>query len=85
MDKLPGRAPPQRVDAASLTSATTLLRLLHVQGASIVREKVVLRDWLAHNNPCLALRISLRSNGFGLVLDETDDLKGFKRPKLCWK
>jgi hypothetical protein len=63
---------------------TTLLRLLHAHDASAERQKVVLRAWLVDNTPNRALRFSLRSNGYGLLLDETDDLKGVKRPRL-WK
>ena len=51
-------------------TAAALLRMLGVQGASVGRQKSPLRAWLATHSPSPALRISLRRNGYGVLLDE---------------
>jgi hypothetical protein len=82
MVKVSDHAPAQPDDVAGLSSVTRLLRLLHAQDASAERQKAVIRAWLVDNTPSPPLRFSLRSNGYGLLVDETDDLKGVKRPRL---
>ena len=51
-------------------TASALNRMLGIEGLSIYRQKPVLHDWLIENPPSPELRISLRRNGYGLILDE---------------
>jgi hypothetical protein len=51
-------------------TAAALLRMLGIQDVPVGRQKFVLRAWLAANIPTPALRISLRRNGYGVLLDE---------------
>ena len=50
-------------------TVATLLRQLGVHKASGVQEADALRDWVCDNVPNKALRVSMRRNGYGLVLD----------------
>ena len=59
-------------------AVVALLRALGIQYASIEQQKPLLRAWLTVNLPSAQLRISLRRNGYGLVLDEI-----FGRPTGC--
>ncbi|OBF27856.1 hypothetical protein [Mycobacterium sp. ACS4331] len=49
-----------------------LLRALHAERQSVLRQQDVLRAWLDGHDPNKSLRISLRANGFGLLLNEFD-------------
>ncbi|CAJ1585020.1 hypothetical protein [[Mycobacterium] wendilense] len=49
-----------------------LLRVLHAEGQTIHRQQDILRHWLGDHDPSKPLRISLRANGFGRLLDELD-------------
>lgn len=51
-------------------SVSALLRTLHMTDASVDKQKVVLREWLHDHLPDPELRLSLRRNGYGLLLDE---------------
>jgi hypothetical protein len=55
------------------TSVPALLRELSMDHASVENQKVALRAWLIDNTPHSALRLSLRGNGFGLLLKEISD------------
>ena len=57
----PGLAQPESVPA--------LLRQLGLSAASIIRQADALRAWLSHNVPTRQLRISMRQNGYGILLD----------------
>ena len=51
-------------------TAPALLRELHIDHVSVDKQKDVLRDWLRYHKPDHSLWMSLRSNGYGLLLDE---------------
>ncbi|BBZ05727.1 hypothetical protein MCHIJ_51640 [Mycolicibacterium chitae] len=53
-----------------------LLRDLHAERQSIHRQQDVLRHWLDGHDPSKPLRISLRANGFGMLLNELDAKQG---------
>ena len=55
------------------TSVPALLRELSMDHASVENQKVALRAWLVDNTPDPALRLSLRGNGFGLLLTQISD------------
>jgi hypothetical protein len=50
----------------------SLLRELHSQAESVLALKSVLKGWLGDHDPSPPLRLSLRANGFGLLLNEYD-------------
>ncbi len=52
-----------------------LLRNLHIESQSVHRQQDTLRHWLDDHDPSKPLRISLRANGFGLLLNEVDGHK----------
>jgi hypothetical protein len=56
--------------SAQPETVVTLLRQLGVHKASGVQEADALREWGRHNIPNWALRVSMRRNGYGFVLDE---------------
>ena len=51
-------------------TVTALLRQLHMDKASAMREVDALRAWLRDNFPNAALRVSMRRNGYGILLDQ---------------
>ena len=51
-------------------TVTALLRRLHVENASAMRQVDALRAWLRDNIPSTALRVSMRRNGYGILLDQ---------------
>lgn len=55
--------------SAQPETVATLLWQLGVHNASGVQEADALRDWVRANDPNEALRVSMRRNGYGLVLD----------------
>ena len=63
--------------SAQPETVATLLRQLGVHKASGVQEADALRDWVRDNVPDKALRVSMRRNGYGFVLD-----RRFGRPSM---
>jgi hypothetical protein len=57
---------------SSPATLSSLLRALHAERQSALRQQGVLRHWLDEHDPGKSLRISLRANGFGLLLNEID-------------
>jgi hypothetical protein len=51
-------------------TASALLRMLRIHNVSVEQQKPALRAWLIDNPPNPALRISLRSNGYGPLIDD---------------
>ena len=47
-----------------------LLPRLHVENASAMRQVDALRAWLRDNIPSTALPVSMRRNGYGILLDQ---------------
>lgn len=76
MRKAIGEVPRQR-EAGTPASVPALLRALQISDKSVEAQKVALRGWLTDHPPSEALRISLRSNGYGVLLG---NLGGPKRP-----
>ncbi len=58
------------LDWAQPQTVARLLRELGVRNASAVEEADALRAWVHENRPNQALRISIRRNGYGVVLDQ---------------
>jgi hypothetical protein len=56
------------------TSLTALLRELGVKQASVEKQLPLLRAWLATHTASQPLRISLCTNGYGLLLREASAL-----------
>jgi hypothetical protein len=82
MSKLFEDPPLRRSAALQPTTTPGLLRLLHTNEASVEKQRVALREWLTYNDASPPLRISLRRNGYGILLDDTDELKGIPKPRL---
>ena len=59
-------------DATQPATVCALLRELGMSHACVEKQKVALRTWLMIHEAPRQLRISLRENGFGLILKETD-------------
>ncbi len=57
-----GTAQPESVPA--------LLRQLGVHNASVIEEAATLRAWLRDYTPTRELRVSMRQNGYGILLDQ---------------
>lgn len=57
-------------EASQPTSLVALLRELGLAHATIGKQKPVLRNWLATHPANRKLRVSLRCNGYGLLLKE---------------
>ena len=55
--------------SAQPETVVTLLRQLGVRNASAGQEADALRAWVRDNIPNQALRVSIRRNGYGFVLD----------------
>ena len=51
-------------------TVTALLPRLHVENASAMRPVDALRAWLCDNIPSTALRVSLRGNGYEILVDQ---------------
>jgi hypothetical protein len=66
-------APAEYTTTASAQPQTvvTLLRQLGVHKASSCQEAEALRVWIRDNVPNRALRVSIRRNGYGFLLDQT--------------
>jgi len=69
----PGRfaegIPMQRVRSAVPATLPALLRTMHLDHSSADAQKVALREWLHDHEPGPALKLSLRENGYGLLLE----------------
>jgi hypothetical protein len=69
-------------DAGEATQPATvsiLLRELGMSHASVEKQKVALGTWLMIHEPARPLRISLRENGYGLLLKEADEQRAKSR------
>jgi hypothetical protein len=51
-------------------TASALLRILGIENTPVARQKPALHAWLIENPPTRELDISLRRNGYGMVIDE---------------
>jgi hypothetical protein len=65
--------------ATQPATLSALLRELGVSHACVETHKVALRSWLCANTPRKPLRISLRENGYGLLLKEADEARAANR------
>lgn len=68
-----------QVHPSQPTTVPALLRLLGVPDVPVQFHQAILANWLEHNSPGLELRISLRANGYGLLLPAP---RRDKRPPL---
>jgi hypothetical protein len=68
MDKSLDEVPLQPVGPSQPITTAVLLRALEVYEASAETQKVAMSKWLVENSPGLSLRLSLRRNGFGILL-----------------
>lgn len=68
-----------RVDTQPAT-VSALLRELGMSHACVEKQRVALGTWLMIHEPCRPLRISMRENGYGLLIRETVEKK---RAGLC--
>jgi hypothetical protein len=63
---------PSRTAAESQSrqprTVPALLRLLGLPDVPVLSHHEAIADWLERNDPSVALRISLRANGYGLLL-----------------
>lgn len=59
-------------DGTSPATACILLRDLGMSHACVEKQKAALHTWLMIHEAPRQLRISLRENGFGLLLKQTD-------------
>jgi hypothetical protein len=55
-------------DSSSPATVPILLRALHMNTASAQTQLTVLKAWLQDHEPSQPLRLSLRENGFGVLL-----------------
>ena len=76
MSKVTGESNQQGAPGGPAT-VSALLRSLHHHDKSAAAQRVALRGWLVDHCPSKALRISLRSNGYGVLLR---DLGADRRP-----
>jgi hypothetical protein len=53
---------------------TRLLRLLGIQRDSAQKQQVVLAEWLERNTPTRELKLSMRANGYGVLLPRPERL-----------
>jgi hypothetical protein len=56
--------------SAQPETVVTLLRLLGMRNASAAQEADALHSWVRDNVPNRTLRISIRRNGYGFVLNQ---------------
>jgi hypothetical protein len=59
-------------EASQPATASVLLRELGMSHACVLKQRVALGTWLMIHEASLPLRISLRENGYGLLLKEID-------------
>ncbi len=74
-----GEADQQREPGEPAT-VPALLRTLHIDDKSVEAQFDTLRGWLIEHPPGKALRISLRSNGYGVLLRDLGAER--RRPRL---
>jgi hypothetical protein len=67
MSKAIGEASEQGAPGEPAT-VPALLRSLRIHDESVAAQRVALRGWLRDHPPSRALRISLQSNGYGILL-----------------
>jgi hypothetical protein len=60
-------------EAGQPATTCTLLRELGMSDASVEKQRVALGTWLMIHEAARPLRISLRENGYGLLLKEIDE------------
>lgn len=60
-------------EATQPATVCSLLRELGMSHACVEKQKVALGTWLMIHEAARPLRISLRENGFGLLLKEIDE------------
>lgn len=65
------------VSTSQPATVSTLLRELGLSHACVEKTRVALGGWLTTHEPQQALRLSLRENGYGPLLQDFDD----KHPK----
>ena len=70
MSTQPERAALAEQRPAQPETVAALLRQLHVNNASAMQEVGALRAWLRRNTPNADLRVSMRRNGYGILLDQ---------------
>jgi hypothetical protein len=58
----------QQLEPSGPETVPVLLRTLHIDDTSVQAQRVALRGWLIDHPPSKALRISLRCNGYGVLL-----------------
>lgn len=61
------------VSISQPATVSTLLRELGMSHACVEKTRVALGGWLTTHEPQLPLRLSLRENGYGPLLKESDD------------
>ena len=61
--------------ATQPSTVAVLLRLLGMEHASVIHHRAALTEWLERNNPTAELRLSLRANGYGLLLPRPEPRK----------
>jgi hypothetical protein len=60
-------------EATQPATVSTLLRQLGMSHACVEKQRVALATWLMIHEPAKPLRLSLRENGYGLLLKEVDE------------
>jgi hypothetical protein len=63
------------IESAQPATVSALLRELDMSHACVEKQRVALGTWLMIHEAQRPLRISLRENGFGLLLRETDEAR----------
>ncbi len=73
---------PTAMSVATAQPATVcaLLRELGMSHSCVVKQRAALGTWLMLHEPGRALRISLRENGYGRLLKQTDEERA--RPRI---
>jgi hypothetical protein len=76
LNAAPKLTPAELVQLATRpTTAVGLLRLLGMQHDCVMRQRVALSEWLNCNTATAELRLSLRANGYGLLLPRPQQRK----------
>ncbi|MDX1883753.1 hypothetical protein [Mycolicibacterium sp. 120270] len=65
------------VSTSQPATVSSLLRELGMSHACVEKTRIALGDWLTSHEPDRPLRLSLRENGYGPLLQDFDD----KHPK----
>lgn len=64
----PNHTATTRAQPRQPATVPALLRLLGIPDVPVSGHHGAIADWLEHNDPSVELRISLRANGYGLLL-----------------